>query len=544
MSGIWAVARNLIREVLRMRFLMAFVVVMTGCYTFGLALWLYSGTGPVNELVQTFLGYSFRFMSWFLSLLTIFLAIATIAREIKRKEIFTVTTKPVSRGGILVGKFLGLALFNAVLVAGTVLLIYALARVLASETLQALLRRVMSVGCVVFIAAALLLVVLRVLRSFKRRTPQPPAAEQFLTGASLPMDASPGRRMLTAAMCLMVLALVALSISRSFRFGNAPSEIEQSRLRELVFVARESVQPPLPDVRDEARRLSNEVVNKQIAEKKLAGPRAATQLREELYQENVKTLIMRQRAVGPGRGVLWHFSGIRPTDRQRGNVFLRYKHDVSPDPPDQKVYSEWLVGPRDPTIHGGGMFLQTRDVIRTIHELAVPVRMVSPTGDLYVVYRSPTVNAPTTVIFPLGTGIEALYVAGTFEVNMLRAAGMMYVRLLFLGILGLAAGAWVSFPVAVLLVLVMYFLGLASVFIEDAVNYETSAGQASLIRLLMPLFPKLAIYDPVPFIEKGRLVSGRMINSALLNLLLIKGGVAALVGYLIFKFRELARVVV
>ena len=37
MGGIWAVARNLIREVFRMRFLMVFVILATAAYTVGFA---------------------------------------------------------------------------------------------------------------------------------------------------------------------------------------------------------------------------------------------------------------------------------------------------------------------------------------------------------------------------------------------------------------------------------------------------------------------------------------------------------------------------
>jgi len=126
-------------------------------------------------------------------------------------------------------------------------------------------------------------------------------------------------------------------------------------------------------------------------------------------------------------------------------------------------------------------------------------------------------------------------------------------------------GAWLSFPVAVLLVLVVYVLGLSSNFIAAAISYETSDALNMFITIIMKFLPSFSSWDPVPMIEKGRLVSvnlgGSLLNVLDLflqgekitpdvwdNLLLLKdlliGVVAGSFGYLVFRFRELARVVV
>ena len=457
MSRVWAVARTLIREIVRMRILMAFIILLFVCYTGGLALWLHGTTAPANEKVQTFLGYSLRMAGWFLSLLTIFLAIATITRDIERKEVFTIATKPVSRWQFLVGKFLGLAVFNLVLVLVNGGMVYGLARLMAVT--------------------------------------------------------------------------------------EPTTKVEEVRLRELVLTARESVKPPLPDVSAEARRMTDDNVQAYIKKNDVTDPHVVELIRTQTYAAIEQQLIMRHRAVQPGQTALWHFSGIKPRDRESGFVFIRYKQEVSTNPPDLALDNQWRVGPRDPSVHGGS-YLRNRGAIRTPHEFALPVEMVSPDGDLYVEYGNVPTNAPATVIFPTDFGIEALYVAGTFEANMARAMGLIYIRLLFLGVLGLAAGAWLSFPVAVLFVLGVYFMGLSSDFILDAVKWDTAEGHAQAVRILMPLFPKLAAYDPIPNIEKGRLVSGELFAEAALFLLVIKGAIVGFVGYLIFRFRELARVIV
>ena len=70
MRPVWAVARSLITEVLRMRFLMAFVVLLIAGMTFGFAFWLYLSPGPADQELQTFLRYSVSFTWIVLSLLS------------------------------------------------------------------------------------------------------------------------------------------------------------------------------------------------------------------------------------------------------------------------------------------------------------------------------------------------------------------------------------------------------------------------------------------------------------------------------------------
>jgi len=208
------------------------------------------------------------------------------------------------------------------------------------------------------------------------------------------------------------------------------------------------------------------------------------------------------------------------------------------------LWNQWRVGPQDPAVAGGIIVPPQKQAVRTVHEFAVPVSQVSPTGDLYVTYSNPPINSPVTVIFPTADGLEVLYVADSFEANYIRALAAIYLRLLFLAVLGVAVGAWLSFPVAILLVIVVYVMGLSSSFILDAVKWETPAAQQSFIQAIMRIWPNLSAYDPVVEIEKGRLVPWRMLIIASTLMLALKGGVIALIGYLVFKFRELARVIV
>jgi len=466
-----------------MRILMVFILVVTFCNTVFLALWLHDYSGRVDEKVQTFLSYSLSFTTTFLALLTIFISIATITRDIKRKEIFTVATKPIKRIHYLTGKFLGTALLNLVLLSISAIIIFALARYYLPR------------------------------------------------GSNVTAD-------------------------------------EKAHLEQLVFTARRSVKPEYKDVQADVEKWVDEKVQEKLrneSDRYKNNPVEVEKMRRVLTADKTKEFIAQQTAVPPGGHLVWHFKGVNPPNRENGYVFVRFKQEVTINPPGLHTYNEWMFGPQAPMVYGGTIRSRSRDVIRSVHEFPIPAESVSEQGDLYVLYHNPLRNRDTTVIYQPGTGIEVLYVAGTFSGNFLRTTALIYLRLLFLGIVGLAMGAWLSFPVAVLLVLVIYVLGLSSNFIADAITYETSDAVSMFITIIMKFLPSFSSWDPVPMIEKGRLVSvnlgGSLLNALDLflqgekitpdiwdNLLLLKdlliGAIAGSFGYVVFRFRELARVVV
>ena len=131
MGQLWAVARNLVIEVLRIKPLILLMVLFFSSITFGFGYWLHTGSGTADHKVQTFISYSMSITAAFLAFLTIFFSIASVTRDIKYKQVFTVTTKPISRMGYLAGKFLGMAVLNLLLLSVVGTLIFGMVRVLA-----------------------------------------------------------------------------------------------------------------------------------------------------------------------------------------------------------------------------------------------------------------------------------------------------------------------------------------------------------------------------------------------------------------------------
>lgn len=470
MAQIWAVARTLIIETFRIRSLVMLVLIVVGTLTVGFAFWLHAGSGLGDQKIQTFLSYSFRFSFSFLSLLTIFLSIASISREIKQREIYTIVTKPIRRGQIYLGKMLGVAIVNLIFLTVTGIAIYITTQVLVRTEIT--------------------------------------------------------------------------------------HQEERRRLEELVLTARRTIHPVVhgtseEDIRKKAAEQVEAEIHRRREKHGTPDGRWIERKRTQLLKQKRTELTNESRSAARNELVTFHFSGIRLQNRDRNRIYIRYYQEVSPAPPSLSLFNLWHVGPT-PTAHHWEQPFVNQGAIRTVHEFPVPAEKVSDDGDLYVTYVNPKENGLTKVIFPLPTrlekahGIEALYVAGSFESNFLRTLFLMYMRLVFLGMLGVAAGGFVSFPVGILVVMVIYVLGMSSGFIIEAINWQLDRvyKMTSISKLILLLFPQFGNYDPVSAIERGKLVECSVMSRCLVTMVWFKGGIAAFVGYLLYRFREMARVIV
>jgi ABC-type transport system involved in multi-copper enzyme maturation permease subunit len=106
MHSVWAVAANTIRQALRMKVAVVFIVLLL--VILPVMAFSASGDGTIMGRLQTFVSYGISLTSFLLSLLTIFTAIHTFSGDIKDRQIYTVLTKPIRRYQYLLGKCLGI----------------------------------------------------------------------------------------------------------------------------------------------------------------------------------------------------------------------------------------------------------------------------------------------------------------------------------------------------------------------------------------------------------------------------------------------------
>jgi len=117
MSRIWAVARHMIAEAIRMKIALVFIgilVIVVPTLPFTI-----EGDGvTLQSRIQSFLAYTLGLTGTLLSLLTVFLACGALANEIREKHIFMIVTKPIARWQFVVGKWLGICILDGIILLG------------------------------------------------------------------------------------------------------------------------------------------------------------------------------------------------------------------------------------------------------------------------------------------------------------------------------------------------------------------------------------------------------------------------------------------
>ena len=257
-----------------------------------------------------------------------------------------------------------------------------------------------------------------------------------------------------------------------------------------------------------------------------------------------------KRAAVPGQQLIWEFQKVKPLDPKQ-SLFIRFKYDVSVNPPDLNVYGIWTVGDYRQIKYGTKIETPIRnfdrkDLIRTFHEIEVPANVVAEDGYLAVGFLNVPMNN-TVVIFPPEDGLEVLYEADTFTGNFIRAVLLILFRLIFLACLGIFASTFLSFPVAILLCLVVFFTATVSGFCLESFDFlgeNLSWVYFYTIRPLILFLPQFDKFNPAKFLVPARLLSWPILAKVAGLMICIKALLLLLLALLIFSFREIAKVII
>ncbi|QQE10288.1 ABC transporter permease [Planctomycetota bacterium] len=215
----------------------------------------------------------------------------------------------------------------------------------------------------------------------------------------------------------------------------------------------------------------------------------------------------------------------------------------------------------------------------TYHVLDVSPDMIDDLGQMEVTIKNPVLRTgeQPTINFKKGDGLEIYYRVGSFESNLAKSMVMVWLRLVFLAMLGLAMGSFLGFPTACLGALLIYFAASGSEFLFESLdNYaafpkgemswgawvmslinimiakfqsdKPEDGVKILIRLVgstfMNLIPRFGYYSPTVQLSEGHVIRGKEVGDAALWLGVVWTFVVGFIAYLIFRGRELARVTV
>ncbi len=314
---------------------------------------------------------------------------------------------------------------------------------------------------------------------------------------------------------------------------------ELAKVNNEFFTARARLTPAEVDVAEEVRQAYEKL--------KKTGRLPEGSTRDGVIKKLTRDRKRWKRAAVPGRDVVLDFYNVKPIDPNQ-SLFVRFKYEVSVNPPDLQVSGKWLVGDlRQITIETPVYPFERKDLIRTFYEIEVPADAVAEDGYLGIAFfNDPQLNN-TVVMFPTEENLEVLYKADTFTANFVRAVLLIFFRLIFLACLGILASTFLSFPVAVLLCLVVFFTGTISGFILeslDTIGEGTSQIYFYTIKPVIQLLPQFDKYSPAKFLVPARLLSWFVIVKVAGLMVCVKAVLSLALSLLIFSHREIAKITI
>ena len=273
-----------------------------------------------------------------------------------------------------------------------------------------------------------------------------------------------------------------------------------------------------------------------------------TMTKEQILKELRNQEALKARAVEVGARKSWVFNNVKPL-AENETLFIQFEYEVAVNPPGEKVVGQWAVGDDRQEKQGGSgdwktniYTVQRRDKTRTQYEFEVPADCVAEDGRVAVMFRNPYENQ--TTVMP--KDIKLLYRSGSFDGNYIRAVLLILTRLIFLAALGVSLSTWLSFPVAIFVCIVAFFVGTFYGFIFEsfsAMSLNANVIYTLTIKPLLWLIPKFdGDHNPSQFIIFAKVLRVSFLARIYLVTVFMKSMILLLFGMLIFRRREIARI--
>ncbi len=357
----------------------------------------------------------------------------------------------------------------------------------------------------------------------------------------------------------------------------AKEEADRFAIREQVLVARDASFPmPVGDTG------FNEQIQKRMKELQGSASHLYGQEKDgfniKAFEAAKTQVIAEWLTVTPGNRSTYVYKGLESARKLGGALTLRMKPNLSPRPEDDLglmyvMINGQMATPSDRPI---------RVLTSTYQTYPIDIGWVKEDGtmELTLINITPSDGkspvAPS-ITFSTADGLEVLYKVDTFENNLIRMMFIIWFRVVFLSIVGIMTGTFLTFPVAALLgsmvLIVAYFSGFLmeslSAYASMAPNAQHQ-GNALLdpfyalwdklstgkfndalkqcIRMFGEMFvffvPSFSKHDPSPLIADGRIITWDMVGNAGLMIGLVWSGLVCVFAWIFFWLKELARVIV
>ena len=316
--------------------------------------------------------------------------------------------------------------------------------------------------------------------------------------------------------------------------------VESVKIQREFFTARDGIKDPI-NKNEVERMVATAYANLEKSNElppAMSEGRILAQLREQA--------LAAMQLVGVGETRAWEFDDLRLLNSDE-TFFVRYKYEVAQDTADMKVRGVWRIGDFRQARYGPDQWqteiyeVERADVIGTFHEFEIPADAIAGDGKLMLGFYNPRINNVTV----MPQEVEVLYRAGTFGANYLRVTALIMARLIFLAALGISLSTWLSFPVAILICIVVFCVGIVSGFVNESLGVLSTSMQMFYnftVRPILWFFPRFdGDFNPTHFMVEGKLLSIPFLIKSVAVLVGVKAVVMTLFGILIFSNREIAK---
>ncbi|MHC4657857.1 MAG: hypothetical protein ACYS83_01600 [Planctomycetota bacterium] len=364
--------------------------------------------------------------------------------------------------------------------------------------------------------------------------------------------------LLNAALLVLFSAIIYAVTIYTREFSDR-SEAERAQVENEFVTARASLTPVEVDVGQEVDDLYNKLEESGQLEQVFQHLS-----RKEIIAQLTSRKKLEKQAAAVGDEIIWEFEAphqlgiwrkllggksVRPDPNQ--SLFIKYKFNVSVDPADLLIHGRWIVGDVRQIRYGTRVEtplynFERKDLVRSSHEIEVPADAIAEDGYFAVAFFNPPQNN-TVVIFPLEGGMEVLHKGGTFAGNFIRAVVLIWLRLILLACLGILASTFLSFPVALLLCLVVFSTANFSAFVLESFEYlseNLSDVYSYTLKPIIQLLPQFDKFNPTKYLVSARLLSWSLLGRATGFMICIKAVLLLLLALLIFSYREIARIII
>jgi hypothetical protein len=343
---------------------------------------------------------------------------------------------------------------------------------------------------------------------------------------------------------LLVLAGGSVYGLLQYRSTHLPPK-QQEILRNEVLVARGSA-------RERSYSTEIEKTTDAILKDRLEKSPISTVDLPEVRRQILEQVKAEYQIVPPAYMKVWEIDLGPAKDSLRGKTLqLRIKFN-SADMNSFRTYSGlWQIGVPERTRvwRSEPMSLAAE----TFHEFPIPADLFDENGLLTINFVNPNDIA---LLFPLEDGMEVLYPRGGFTGNYIRGLGVILCWMALLATVGLTTSSFLSFPVAAFVSLGMLTMTLSSGTMAAAVaegtigdyNPEKAARDTTPVDfVIIPTFRAAVTiidlakdFSPVDSLSTGRSVGWDQLGRAVLQIVVLLGGIIGLGGVYSFHRRELA----